>query len=148
MSREVRRANKKVNWQIGETWWGYLLDPVPCQHCTGEECPMCDGTGKAYPEVEPPAYELDKFPSYYANDEHYGWQMWQTVSEGGPISPVCDSPEELARWLADNKASAGGYSTATYEQWLAMIRVGWAPSLVVDSHRGVLTGVEAIGEKP
>ena len=38
------------------------------------------------------------------------------------------SPEELARWLADNGGSAFGSRTASYEQWTAPIDRGWAPS--------------------
>lgn len=34
------------------------------------------------------------------------FQMYENVTEGTPISPVMDSPEALAQWLADNKAPA------------------------------------------
>ena len=50
---------------------------------------------------------------------HY--QMYEDTSEGTPISPAFVRPEDLAHWLADNKASAFAGMTATYEQWLAMI---------------------------
>lgn len=59
-----------------------------------------------------------------------GWCMYETTSEGTPISPVFESPEALARWLADTGASAFGRDTATYDQWLRMALVGWAPSMV------------------
>jgi hypothetical protein len=94
-------------------------------------CPTCGGDGihpgvrvayEAWEEYEPPAGD--------------GWQMWETTSEGSPISPVCESPEALARWLADNRASTFGADTATYEQWLAMIGRGWAMSAVL--HDGVM----------
>lgn len=58
-------------------------------------------------------------------------QMYETCSEGTPISPPCATPEELARWLADNDASAFGGMTATYEQWLGTCRSGWAPSAIM-----------------
>lgn len=57
--------------------------------------------------------------------------MYEDTSEGTPISPAFKTPEELARWLADNNASAFGSSTATYEQWLKVARGRWAPSMVV-----------------
>lgn len=67
--------------------------------------------------------------------------MYENTSEGTPISPAFATPEELARWLADTGASAFGDMTATYEQWLATIRSGYAPSAVIRG--GVLTsGVE------
>lgn len=71
-----------------------------------------------------------------------GWQMWETTSEGSPISPVCESPEALARWLADNNASAFGSQGATYEEWLGMIRgPGWAPSAVQIDGGPIVSGV-------
>ena len=54
--------------------------------------------------------------------------MYETTSEGTPISPAFATPEKLARWLADNDASAFGRMTATYEEWLDMCNAGWAPS--------------------
>ena len=68
--------------------------------------------------------------------------MYATCSEGTPISPAFETPEELARWLADTGASAMGSMTATYEQWLAVCRGGWAPSAVVAKGR-FMSGVEA-----
>lgn len=74
---------------------------------------------------------------------HY--QMYEDTTEGTPISPVFDSPEKLARWLADNNASAFGQQTATYEQWLGMIDEGYAVSAVFDG-KSVRSGVEAMGD--
>ena len=72
--------------------------------------------------------------------------MYEDTSEGTPISPAFATPEELARWLADTGASAFGGMTATYEQWLATCRSGWAVSAVMEvGPRGnkMMSGVEA-----
>ena len=53
---------------------------------------------------------------------HY--QMYEDCSEGTPISSVFATPEELARWLTDNNASAFGDMTANYEQWLNTCKKG------------------------
>lgn len=79
-------------------------------------------------------------PDFGASATHM--MMYETTTDGTPISPAFETAEELARWLADNGASAFGRETATYDQWLAMIGVGNAPSCVVDS-RGIRSGVEA-----
>lgn len=71
--------------------------------------------------------------------------MYETTSEGTPISPAFATPEELARWLADNGASTFGASTGTYEQWLPACRGGWAPSAIMDA-KGFRSGVEAMAE--
>lgn len=87
---------------------------------------------------------LDYMPDFSDRDPaSLGWCMYETCSEGTPISPVLGSPEELARWLTDNGASAFGYSTATYEQWLNVCRGGWAPSMVAVPGAGLVSGVAA-----
>lgn len=109
--------------------------PYLCQTCNGKcrfwPSPEAEKLYEEWEKEEPPAGE--------------GWQMWETVSEGSPISPVFASPEGLARWLPDTNASAGGAQTANYGQWLAMIQAGWAPSMVVDAD-GVKSGVQAVAE--
>ena len=67
--------------------------------------------------------------------------MYETCTEGTPISPPCATPEALARWLADHGASSFGSRTATYAQWLATIRAGGAVSAVLGAD-GLVSGVE------
>lgn len=70
--------------------------------------------------------------------------MYEDTTEGTPISPAFATPEELARWLADNNASAFGGMTATYEQWLATCLAGWSISVVIEGGR-MMSGVEFEG---
>ena len=70
--------------------------------------------------------------------------MYETCSEGTPISPAMETPEELAMWLVDNQASAFGDQTASYEGWLRTIKRGWAVSAVVTIGHGIKSGVEAL----
>lgn len=71
--------------------------------------------------------------------------MYEDTSEGTPISPAFETPEELARWLVDNNASAFGGEPASYEGWLRVAKGGFAPSMVLSS-AGLQTGVDAIKE--
>ena len=73
---------------------------------------------------------------------HY--QMYETCTEGTPLSPVMETPEELAHWLEDNSASAFGEQTASYEQWLNTINSGGAPSFYITKKCGIISGVEAM----
>lgn len=75
-------------------------------------------------------------------------QMYENTSEGTPISPVMSTPEELARWLADNRASSFGDMTATYEQWLSTIKRGWAPSAIATVGGPMVSGVEGLSSLP
>ena len=97
------------------------------------------GTYEEWAGEKPDA--CDYMPEWPAEQRTH-LQMYETCSEGTPISPPCTTPEECARWLADHKASAFGSSTATYEQWLATCKSGWAPSAIIANGR-FMSGVEA-----
>jgi hypothetical protein len=70
--------------------------------------------------------------------------MYETTSEGTPISPAFSTPEELARWLCANRASALGSSTASYEGWLRVARGGYACSAVYAPSTGIVSGVDGL----
>jgi hypothetical protein len=77
-----------------------------------------------------------------SEDEVGYYCMYENTSEGTPISPSFATPEELARWLTDNNASAFGGSTASYEGWLRVAKGTFAPSCVVVDGQYV-NGVDA-----
>ncbi len=80
----------------------------------------------------------------WADEEKTHYMMYETCSEGTPISPACEFPEGLAHWLEDNNASSFGRSTATYDQWLKMIKgPGWAISAISDG-KTIVSGVEGL----
>lgn len=102
-------------------------------------CPFCKGEG-----IHPDAKEAYENWKSYGPPEGDGYQLWSTTTEGHPMSPVFDTPEKLASWLAENKVSTFGTgSTMSYERWLKFIRgPGWAPSMVGVEGVGISTGVE------
>jgi hypothetical protein len=104
-----------------------------------ENCPVCNGHGDIWPsEEEKRIYEAWTETEPPTGD---GYQIWETVSEGSPVSPVFATPEELAQWMVENDDSVT--KGTTYEQWMAFINgPGWAPSSIVDSS-GVRPGVQA-----
>lgn len=58
-----------------------------------------------------------------------GYQLWETVSEGSPVSPVFDSAEGLARWMSENRCTVTG--PVPFDAALAWINgPGWAPSMM------------------
>jgi hypothetical protein len=104
------------------------------------QCEACGGDGEIWPSPEVRAASEAWEPTEPPVGE--GWQMWETTSEGSPMSPVFATPEELARWLADTGTSSFGRDTATYDQWLSMIRAGWAISAVAIDGQ-MMSGVAA-----
>ena len=82
-----------------------------CQTCKGHaSVEKYDGQ-----RAEAEAWEATEPP------EGDGWQMWETTSEGSPMSPVFTTPAELASWLARTRASMFGSSTASEAEWLSII---------------------------
>lgn len=110
--------------------------PVECQACSGRghtwACPEHEAAAEAWTPIEPPLGP--------------GYQMWETVSEGSPISPVFTTAIELAEWLAANRANTVDEG-ATVEQWMRIIEgSGWTPS-AVGTDQGVVSGVHAVSER-
>lgn len=106
--------------------------PTHCEHCEGQ--------GDIWPSEEDEKRYEDWEPS--EPPEGPGYQMWETVSEGSPISPVFQFPSALARYLVRNRPDDG-----TYESWMKMIcGDGWAPSGMIVN--GVMmSGVNYAGDQ-
>jgi hypothetical protein len=85
-------------------------------------CPVCRGEGDV-PNPDERIRKLSEDWEDFDPPPGSGWQLWETTSEGSPISPVCASAEELARWCATN-ASIFASERLSYEEWLAMFRTG------------------------
>lgn len=106
-------------------------------------CATCDGQGglEAYPgqRAGADAWESTEPP---AGD---GWQLWETVSEGSPISPVFPDAEQLAQWLTTEDACWGVMSRPmTIEQARGFVGAGWAPSMIGNAG-GMHDGATYIG---
>jgi hypothetical protein len=103
-----------------------------CSLCKGNGCYFCDEKYKKLSD------EWERIPV----PKGEGYQMWETTSEGSPISPVFETPEELARWLSGSGASSFGSNTESYETWFKFIKgPGWAPSAIYDS-KGIRSGIK------
>lgn len=170
MGREIRRVPK--DWVHPKNEYGNydpLLDgndfkPWHDEWLEGSE--KWDGgfmngyTPEAKWVVKSTEYEHMSYEDYVGSEpdiSHYmpDWptdicthmMMYETCTEGTPISPAFITCEELARWLTDNEASSFGTRTASYEQWLDMCQRGWAMSAVVDETGGLVSGVEYSPER-
>ena len=74
--------------------------------------------------------------------------MWETTSEGSPISPVFKTPQKLASWLEQSKASAFAGQSATYDEWLEMIHEGQSHIMgVIDTKTGKVESGVSLAQK-
>lgn len=62
------------------------------------QCGTCDGHGNIATAAEREAAENWKRTEPPMGE---GWQLWETVSEGSPISPAFATAEELVAWMSD-----------------------------------------------
>jgi hypothetical protein len=110
-------------------------------------CPTCDGDGsvEAYPGQR--AHSAAWTPSGPPVGE--GWQLWETVTEGSPVSPVFGSAEGLAHWLttpAGGDASGPSRIPMTLESARTFVARGWAPTGVITAG-GVHDGAHYVGTR-
>ena len=87
-------------------------------------CPTCSGHGS-----------IEKYPGQRDDAEKWeptdpptgeGWQLWQAVSEGGPISPVFAEREGLVSWLMSDAYNYGVSRPLTREQAEAFVSAGYS----------------------
>jgi hypothetical protein len=106
------------------------------------ECGTCAGAGDvATPEQRAihDAWEPTDPP------EGDGWQLWETVSEGSPISPVFPTADGLAEWMTTPAAQWGAMGPWTREQADAFVGgPGWAPTFIGSAEAGLVDGVTAV----
>lgn len=114
MGREIKRVPLDFDWPSGKVWEGYLRY-------------------NALDEDEIESADKDAFDPPKGD----GWQVWETVSEGSPVSPVFATSEELTQWMIKE-----GYAEAGVRKF---IEIGWSPSFVM-FNRSLKSGVDALGD--
>jgi hypothetical protein len=107
MGRELKRVPTDFTHPMRETWPGYKRQKLCCNR--DPECDECGGDGWISDPIEPPTGD--------------GWQVWETVSEGSPISPVFATSADLVDWIVTQ-----GYSREAAE---AFIEHGSVPSMMM-----------------
>lgn len=102
-------------------------------------CPTCKGHGDIATQEE-----RDRADAWVATEppEGEGWQIWETVSEGSPITPVFPTAEALIEHLVTvGDGWDGPFSRETAEKFVH--GSGWVPSMVMQG--GVLkSGIETV----
>lgn len=106
--------------------------PYACGTCGGEALleayPGQRAEAEAWEPTEPPAGD--------------GWQLWATVNEGAPVSPVFATAEKLAGWMSDPER---GRDWVPFDVAARFIADGWAPSGFETAETGFVSGVEHVG---
>ena len=142
-----RFEDESEEWKNGLYEWEYGVRP---EYFTEDE------------DADIEYWEHDGGPpdrAYYRpwKDEDATWyQVWETVSEGTPVSPPFATQEELVDYLVENgdfwdqSRRKKGCTTMNCDPWKRehaerFVKVGSAPSMVHDS-KGLRSGVEALAD--
>lgn len=109
-------------------------------------CSTCQGEGdlEAYPGQRDEAENWE--PTEPPEGE--GWQLWETVTEGSPISPVFPTGQALARWLTTPDGAAQcniGTPPMPYDVALAFVMEGHCFTLYTNED-GVHDGPQFVGQ--
>jgi hypothetical protein len=173
MGREIRRVpphwehpkEEKYNYQKGITEERYK--PMYERNFEKEAQEYIDNFKKFYEEgmdkeKECHFWEYEGSPpdrDYYINytEEEATWyQLYETVSEGTPVSPPFETQQELADYLAENgdfwdqSRRKERRSSMPCDPWgkeraeRFVFGDGWAPSMVFSSDKGLQSGVFAV----
>lgn len=100
-----------------------------------QHCKTCGGSGDIATDDERDAYENWEPTEPPVGD---GWQVWETVSEGSPITPVFPTAKALVDYLStygttwDQKPSAFGREKGPWRREAAeeFVKTGWAMSFM------------------
>ncbi len=126
MGREVKRVPLDFDYPQGKVWYGYQIGfcndeyEEGCERCREfarvmgipmktygyEDIKPCPDWRKHY-KVDPPTGE--------------GYQLWETTSEGSPVSPVFKAAEDLAAWCEKN-ATVFADIKVSAKEWLKMFQ--------------------------
>lgn len=93
--------------------------------------------------------DVDYYRPDWKPDDATWYQVYQTVSEGTPVSPPFATQDELIEYLVangdfwDEKRGHGGWKREVADKFVK--DVGWAPSMVSSPKHGIQSGVEALG---
>lgn len=119
-------------WSLGGFGYdsinSYIVIKARCERLgVSSTCPDCEGAGsiERYPgqRAEADAWERQEPPT---GD---GWQMWETVSEGSPITPAFPTADELIDHLVNVGAWDKKWNRASAEEFVK--GSGWAPTGMV-----------------
>lgn len=136
MGRKLMRVPMDFDYPIGRVWEGYcpslerlksikeIVEQVPeILNHQGNICTECD---RIFNDCDEEARYCVCYNKnlrklwYYDPPKGEGFQLWETTTEGSPISPVFSTLDELCEWCAENATVFSDYK-ATKEEWRQLL---------------------------
>lgn len=117
---EVNKWNREGSGHDSSNAW-YVIEAKLKKLNLPSRCEFCEGEGEFWQSDE-----IEKMAEKWENIEPpkgEGYQLWEDVSEGSPVSPVCKTLEDLCKWCEGNATTFGKFK-ASKEEWLKMLDGG------------------------
>lgn len=114
MGRELKRVPIDFDWPMDKVWYGYVLSA-----CRDNECDDCRRFAKLK-GIPLESYNCPDYIGFMGPPKGEGYQLWETTSEGSPVSPVFATLDTLCEWCEGN-ATVFADHKATRDQWKKML---------------------------
>lgn len=115
-------AEAKADWDESAAKWseGLIRDYAT----NGWESAGADILALGFDEWIGDEPDAANFMPQWPQAERTHYALYETVSEGTPLSPSFATPEELACWLAEHGEGGEGRDRRDYPTWLRFIQSG------------------------
>lgn len=119
MGRTLKRVPLNFDWPLNTIWYGYYSSYCHDSDYSAGGCENCKrfATLKGIGFTE---YGCPDFEPFVGPPKGDGFQLWETTSEGSPVSPVFKTLDELCEWCEDNYTVFADMK-ASKKQWKEML---------------------------
>lgn len=163
MGREIRRV--PADWDHPKAQMPYGYDHHPMHDETfadawaeweGDKAKWLAGIYEYQPDDYPRTVQgfieycgSPPDPEYYRpewpEESRTHYQVYETVSEGTPISPPLPSPEAVVEWMVANDDPVWGATSREAAE--TFVKNAWAPSMMVIPGQGLVSGMEGMVDR-
>lgn len=161
MGREIRKVPK--GWQHPENegvlqplydrdyeteiseWINFHNQWLKGEHPDQKKYSDATAKHKFYAQWSDNPPDIGYYRPKWKDSERTCFQMYETVSEGTPVTPVFETEEALVDYLVNVGERHGGKHSRKAAE--AFVKDGWAPSFVMTPEHGIKSGVDAYDDK-
>ena len=119
MGRTLKRVPLNFDWPLNKIWYGYYSSYCHDSDYSAGGCENC----KHFATLEGigfTEYGCPDFEPFIGPPEGECYQLWETTTEGSPVSPVFKTLDELCEWCESNYTVFADMK-ASKEQWKEML---------------------------
>lgn len=123
MGRKLMRVPLGFNWELGKIWKGYDVDVYDKDDLPNmmRDCNLCKSINKCSESASYCIYYPDNYKKWhYDPPKGEGYQLWETTSEGFPMTPVFKTLDKLCEYATKN-CSVFASNYISKEEWKRLL---------------------------